>query len=134
MGDPLATATAVAALARMEEAGDPALRRMLRPGVVERGLAALSEQQRPDGSWWHDHDRTEADVAVTTAFVLYLLTDLGSNASTRDRVEMGKAAGWLAERMSALEGRSLELAQMALIDVPPLVAASRQDALPGLAA
>ena len=114
--DPIATAAAVAAFSRvladhrLDAETDGALH-----DAVERGLAALTTFQDPDALLSDDADRTPADRALTTAFIVYLL---GHDAAFRSHLRLFDIQHHFDRHADRLDRRTRQLWDIATVAVP----------------
>lgn len=116
--DPLTTAAALAGLARLmaEHPGfsyDPPL-----TGRLEQGFAALGRLQDCDGLFTAPADRSLADRALTTAFIVNLL---GAVPAFRGAVRLYELRGWFDRNDGGPDRhvRALwDLASVNLLDLP----------------
>lgn len=107
--DPLATATAAAALDRVTKhrtarSHDPIEQ------AHDRAIAALSSFQRHDALFECAADRTLEDRELTSAFVLYLLADDERFRATNRFAEL---MGWFEQRYHKLDSATHDLWEMA---------------------
>jgi len=114
-GDPLATAAAAAALGRLIRDHPNAAT----PQIVSahgRAVAALAAMQgRPETPGFrHADDRTDADAALTTAFVLFLLAD---DPAFRGAARLFDLLGWFDEHEARLDTATRDLLHMARLSL-----------------
>ena len=106
--DPLATAAAAAALARIEEDhphADPSL-----PTARRSAVAALARMQAQDGLFNHPDDRCDDDRARVAALVLYLLA---GDEAFQSAARLSDLHSALEQRRSRMDPATHELWQMA---------------------
>ena len=107
-GDPVITATAVAALGRLlaeqPSAGDSAICQ-----ARVHALAALAAMQDDDGLFRTASDRTREDRAMAAAFVLY---QLGGDDAFRQTVRIADLWRWFEQHDDRLDGPTQGLWRM----------------------
>lgn len=116
-GDALVTAVALAALGRVA-ADHPAVAGPEVRSALERGYAALAELQDCDGLYSAPADRSLADRALTTAFIVSLL---GTDPAFRGAVRLYPIRRWFERRDGRLDRatqRLWDLADVCLHDLP----------------
>lgn len=111
--DPLATATALAGLSRVASDHPATLGDELRAGL-DHGYAALAELQDCDGLFSAPADRSLADRALTTAFIVSLL---GSDPRFRDSVRLGELHQWFESQDGCLDRHTQYLWDLASISI-----------------
>ncbi|MBB6430713.1 hypothetical protein [Algisphaera agarilytica] len=123
--DPLVTAAVLAGLERVA-ADHPATADDELLAALDRGYAALAELQDCDGLFSSPSDRSLADRAMTSAFILSLL---GSEARFRGAVRMSELFRWFDIHEGRLDRHTQHLWDLASItsshtEVEPLVFAA----------
>lgn len=111
--DVLATAAALAGLGRVAADHPAAVGDELRAGL-DRGFAAMGECQDCDGLFTAPADRSLADRALTTAFILSLL---GGTAAFRGAVRLNTLHRWFERHDGRLERSTQHLWDLASISI-----------------
>jgi len=115
--DVLATATALAALSRVVRehpaSATPALR-----AALARGFVALAGLQDCDGLFTASADRSLADRAMTTAFIMSLLA---SDQNFRGTVRVFEAYRWFEQRDGQLDRHTQHLWDLASVSIHDVV-------------
>ena len=118
--DPLTTAVALAGLARVAREHPGSLAAEL-DHALERGFAALSELQDCDGLFSAPADRSLADRALTTAFIISLL---GDTPRFRGTVRLNEAYRWFETHDARLDRSTRRLWDLARLAIHDLVESS----------
>ncbi len=111
--DPLATATALAGLGRVAADHPATVGDALRAGL-DRGYAALAELQDCDGLFSAPADRSLADRALTTAFIVSLL---GPDPRFRGAVRLNELNQWFEGQDGRLDRHTQHLWDMPSISI-----------------
>lgn len=112
-GDPLATAAAADALARLIAEHLGAASRLA--DAHHRAVDSLAAMQDGDGLFAAHDDRTTQDRAMSSAFILSLLA---GHEPFRQSVRFGELLGWFADRDDALPAEVRPLWMLAQIEAP----------------
>ncbi|MEM7626196.1 MAG: hypothetical protein AAF333_11425 [Planctomycetota bacterium] len=115
--DPLATAAALAGLARVAREHPGAVTAEL-DQALDRGFAALAELQDCDGLFSAPADRSVADRALTTAFIVSLL---GDAPGFRGAVRLHEICRWFDGHDARLDRHTRQLWDLASLVIHDIV-------------